>query len=73
MIKKLWATKEIYEIITQAINDRESSGISRNDTLQMLLDSEDEKLVIVGVSRRLCLTCVSALTKSDLYSSSWDY
>jgi len=50
MIKKLWATKEIYEIVTQAIKDRESSGISRTDTLQMLLDSGDEKLVVVGVS-----------------------
>ncbi|KAH9478669.1 Cytochrome P450 monooxygenase claM [Psilocybe cubensis] len=48
MIKKLWATKEIYEIVIKAINDRESSGISRNDTLQMLLDSGDEKLVVVG-------------------------
>jgi hypothetical protein len=50
MIKKLWATKEIYEIVTQAIKDRESSGISRNDTLQMLLDSGDEKLVVIGVN-----------------------
>ncbi|KAF8884914.1 cytochrome P450 [Gymnopilus junonius] len=48
MIKKLWATKEIYEIVIKAINARESSGISRNDTLQMLLDSGDEKLVVVG-------------------------
>lgn len=49
MIKKLWATKDIYDIVTQAISDRESSGISRNDTLQMLLDFGDEKLVVVGV------------------------
>ncbi|KDR80096.1 hypothetical protein GALMADRAFT_92315 [Galerina marginata CBS 339.88] len=48
MIKKLWATKEIYDIVIKAINSRESSGISRNDTLQMLLDSADEKLVVVG-------------------------
>ncbi|KJA23068.1 hypothetical protein HYPSUDRAFT_138141 [Hypholoma sublateritium FD-334 SS-4] len=48
MIKKLWATKDIYDIVTQAISDRESSGISRNDTLQMLLDFGDEKLVVVG-------------------------
>ncbi|KAF8960328.1 cytochrome P450 [Flammula alnicola] len=48
MIQKLWATKDIYEIVIQAINDRESSGISRNDTLQMLLDFGDEKLVVVG-------------------------
>ncbi|KAF7344522.1 Lanosterol 14-alpha demethylase [Mycena sanguinolenta] len=48
MIKKLWATKEIYDIVVRAIEAREQSGISKNDTLQMLVDSGDEKLVIVG-------------------------
>ncbi|KAK7044593.1 cytochrome P450 [Favolaschia claudopus] len=48
MIKKLWATKEIYGIVSRAIDAREKSGISRNDTLQMLIDSGDEKLVVVG-------------------------
>ncbi|KAG6811405.1 hypothetical protein H0H92_007598 [Tricholoma furcatifolium] len=48
MVKKLWATKEIYQIITKAIKEREESGVSRNDTLQMLLDCGDEKLVVVG-------------------------
>ncbi|KAJ7167321.1 cytochrome P450 [Mycena crocata] len=48
MIKKLWATKEIYDIVVCAINAREQSGISRNDTLQMLVSSGDDKLVIVG-------------------------
>lgn len=50
MIRKLWATKEIYDIVNKAIQEREKSGISRNDTLQMLLDCGDEKLVVVGVS-----------------------
>ena len=49
-IKKIWATKEIYEIINRAIKNREKSGISQWDTLQMLLDTGDEKLVLVGVS-----------------------
>ncbi|EDR08032.1 uncharacterized protein LACBIDRAFT_297641 [Laccaria bicolor S238N-H82] len=48
MIKKLWATKEIYDIVSQAINARQQNGIRQDDTLQMLLDSGDEKLVIVG-------------------------
>lgn len=48
MINKLWASKEIYDIVIRAIDAREKSGISRNDTLQMLLDSGDEKLVVVG-------------------------
>jgi hypothetical protein len=50
MIQKLWATKDIYEIVVGAIAAREASGIPRDDALQMLLDSGDEKLVIVGVS-----------------------
>jgi sterol 14-demethylase len=53
MIKKLWATKEIYDIVIRAINARENSGISRNDTLQMLLESGDEKLVVVGVRSQI--------------------
>ncbi|KAJ7064919.1 cytochrome P450 [Mycena amicta] len=48
MIKKLWATKEIYDIIVRAIEARERSGSVRNDTLQMLLESGDEKLTVVG-------------------------
>ncbi|KAF8814788.1 cytochrome P450 [Phlegmacium glaucopus] len=48
MIKKLWATREIYNIVIKAIKDREDSGISRGDTLQMLLDTGDEQLVVVG-------------------------
>jgi hypothetical protein len=52
MISKLLATKEIYDIVLRAIDAREQSGTSRNDTLQMLLDMGDEKLVIVGVRSR---------------------
>ncbi|KAK7462855.1 hypothetical protein VKT23_007431 [Stygiomarasmius scandens] len=48
MIRKLWATKEIYDIVVGAVKSREQSGVSRDDTLQMLLDSGDEKLTIVG-------------------------
>jgi len=50
MIKKLWATKQIYEIVVAAIDARKASGVIRDDTLQMLLDTGDEKLVVVGVS-----------------------
>ncbi|KAJ7806928.1 cytochrome P450 [Mycena olivaceomarginata] len=48
MIKKIWATKEIYDIVVRAIDAREQSGVSRNDTLQMLVDAGDERLVVVG-------------------------
>jgi sterol 14-demethylase len=50
MIKKLLATKKIYDIVAKAIKDREQSGVHHNDTLQMLLDSGDDRLVVVGVS-----------------------
>jgi len=50
MIKKLWATKEIYEIVSRTIRERKLSGKCYNDTLQSLLDSGDEELVIIGVS-----------------------
>ncbi|KAJ7268560.1 cytochrome P450 [Mycena rebaudengoi] len=48
MMRKLWATKKIYDIVVRTINARERSGIPQNDTLQMLLDSGDEKMVVVG-------------------------
>ncbi|KAF9010183.1 cytochrome P450 [Cyathus striatus] len=48
MLQKLWATKEIYDIVVKAVDAREKSGLPRNDTLQMLLDFGDEKLVVVG-------------------------
>jgi nucleotide-binding universal stress UspA family protein len=50
MIKKLLATKDIYKIITKAIQERKASGKARDDTLQMLLDYEDDELMVVGVS-----------------------
>ena len=49
MLKKLFASKKVYDIVNGAINARVQSGISRDDTLQMLVDHGDDKLVIVGV------------------------
>jgi hypothetical protein len=71
MVKKLWATKEIYDIVANIIKNREASGISRDDTLQMLLDSADDKLVIIGVSRRGFLR-VSARMLIPTSSLLWD-
>ena len=48
MIKKLFATKGIYDIITQAIETRRKSEKPRDDTLQTLLDSGEEIMVMVG-------------------------
>ena len=76
MIKKIWATKEIYDIVIKVIENRENSGISQGDTLQMLLDTGDEKLVIVGVRVFLSFffffqhLLIYSLT--DKYSLLWD-
>jgi sterol 14-demethylase len=64
MIKKLRATKEIYDIVIRAINTRENGGVPRNDTLQMLLDAGDERLVVVGVRY---ITAISSLPHLKIY------
>jgi sterol 14-demethylase len=48
MIRKLFATKRIYDIIIRAIDVRLKSGKPRDDTLQMLLDSGDDNMQVVG-------------------------
>jgi hypothetical protein len=78
MLKKLWATKQIYDIVVQAIDARQRSGASKPDTLQMLLDEQDERLVIVGVSsfefafRRADVSIVHYGSASRRRKSDWD-
>jgi len=72
MIKKLLATKQIYDIVARAINAREQSGISRNDTLQFLLDMGDEKLAIVGVRSMISFHSIISLTVLIVYHGSVD-
>ncbi len=50
MVMRVWATKQLYNVIASAMKVRKQSGIPRNDALQMLLDSGDEHYTIVGVS-----------------------
>jgi hypothetical protein len=50
MVKKLAATKKIYDIVDEVLNARIQGGVYRKDTLQMLLDNGDERLVCIGVS-----------------------
>ena len=50
MLSKVWASKQVYDIIDGAIRARVAGGVAHDDTLQMLLDHGDEKLVVVGVS-----------------------
>ena len=49
-IRRLLATKRIYDIINGTLSERMEKGIVRDDTPQMLIDAGDEKLVIIGVS-----------------------
>jgi hypothetical protein len=49
MIKKWIATLKIFNILLAAVNAREKCGVQRDDTLQMLLDCKDERMVILGV------------------------
>jgi sterol 14-demethylase len=70
MIRKLWATKEIYSIISKVVRERAASGRPGNDTLQMLLDCGDKELIIVGVS---VISHIRAPTDKGLRSSWWDY
>jgi len=54
-IRKLLATKRIYDIITKALDARLKSGKSRDDTLQMLLDSGDDHIAVVGFTMGLTI------------------
>ena len=49
MLTKLYASKKVYDIVSGAIAARVQSGTPRDDTLQLLLDHGDDRLVIVGV------------------------
>jgi hypothetical protein len=49
-IRNTWATKRIYDIIMASIDGRRTSGVVRDDTLQMLLDLNTDPTVIAGVS-----------------------
>jgi sterol 14-demethylase len=55
MISKLMATKAIYDIIIRAVDSRTQSGIAKNDTLQMLIDAGDDRMMILGVRAILCI------------------
>lgn len=55
MIRKLLATKRIYDIIIKAIDTRLKSEKPRDDTLQMLLDSGDDNMLVVGFTMGLII------------------
>jgi len=49
MVKKARATKQLYDVIMEAVKSRIQSGIPHNDALQIFLDAGDQTLTIVGV------------------------
>ena len=69
MVTKLHASKKVYDIVDGAIRARIESGISRDDTLQMLIDSGDDKLIIVGVSSSSKSNALKGTHR--FHSSSW--
>jgi hypothetical protein len=59
MLSKARATKQIYDIIVNAIKVRNQSGVPFNDTLQIFLDEGDELSAIVGVCMAFSKFCWS--------------
>ena len=49
MVKKARATKQLYDVIMEAIKSRIKSDIPHSDALQIFLDAGDQTLTIVGV------------------------
>ncbi|KAH8987858.1 cytochrome P450 [Lactarius akahatsu] len=67
MVSKARATKQIYDIIVNAIKVREQSGVSHNDNLQLFLDSGDEMSTIAG----FMIGLVTAGARSTGNTASW--
>ncbi|TRM63570.1 cytochrome P450 [Schizophyllum amplum] len=48
MVRKLRATKVVYDTVVAAVDARERGGCARDDTLQLLLDAGDDRATIIG-------------------------
>lgn len=66
-IRRLLATKKIYDVISAAVDVRSQCGPAQDDTLQLLLDSGDDKMTIVGFTMGLLI----AGARSTGTTSSW--
>ncbi|KAH9998593.1 cytochrome P450 [Russula vinacea] len=67
MVMRARATKQLYDIIVKAMKVRKQSGVPRNDTLQIFLDSEDELATIMG----FMMGFVTAGARTTGTSASW--
>lgn len=63
-VRKILATKRIYDIIAKALDDRMKNGVARDDTPQMLIDAGDERLIIIGVSGSFLRSLAASLSRS---------
>lgn len=72
MLSKLFATKKIYDIVNRAIEARIQSGVPQDDTLQIMLDNSDDRLVMLGVRDSACFPRnPKNLIEPHACSSSW--
>ena len=67
-IRKLVATKRIYDIVSRTLDERVEKGIVRDDTPQMLIDAGDERLVIIGVSSESSISRAASLPASCVFA-----
>lgn len=73
-VRKLFATKEIYDIISRSITARRQSAVATDDTLQMLLDNKDDDMTIIGVTNLVALSFeLFVADAASFYSSPWVY
>jgi len=47
-VRRLLTTKSIYDIVSTVVDARLSSGIAHDDTIQMLVECGDDRMVIIG-------------------------
>ena len=69
-LQKLWSSISVYRIFNNAVEERQRSGIKRDDALQQLLDAGESKQCVVGVCWSLLLiTFLTILNTDSIYSS----
>ncbi|OCH86812.1 cytochrome P450 [Obba rivulosa] len=47
-VRRLLTTKTIFDIVSAVVDARISSGVVHDDTIQMLLDCGDDRMIIIG-------------------------
>ena len=65
MVRKLCATKVVYDTVVAALDARERGGCARDDTMQLLLDAGDDRATVIGVGCSLIMPPSSALIWFD--------